>query len=35
MLKSRDEIYKLGKFSELVVDKLVKSMKGNPDKDLG
>jgi hypothetical protein len=35
VLKSRDEIYKLGKFSELFLDKLAKSMKGIPDKDVG
>jgi hypothetical protein len=35
VLKSRDEIYKLGKFSELFLDKLTKSMDGLPTKDVG
>ena len=34
MLKSRKEIYKLGKFSETIVDRLAKSM-GDLPKDLG
>ncbi len=35
MLKSRNEIYRLGKFSELFLDKLMKHMNGIPDKDIG